>query len=86
MSIRLKSAGSATEDSRPRTTALGPIRRMLVSYESSARGRAALFHALALANRAGMPLTVVSVARREPWSAVHAAVARRCCGTGRCGR
>lgn len=39
---------------------------MLVSYESSARGRAALFHALGLAQRAGAPLTVVTVATKEP--------------------
>ena len=45
---------------------LARIRRVMVSYESSARGRAALFYALDLAQRAGAPLTVVSVATQEP--------------------
>lgn len=39
---------------------------MLVSYESSTHGRAALSHALRLARQARVPLTVVSVARQEP--------------------
>jgi nucleotide-binding universal stress UspA family protein len=39
---------------------------VLVSYESSPAGRAALLHAAALARREGAALTVVSVATTEP--------------------
>lgn len=43
-----------------------PIRGVLVKYESSPHGRAALHHALGIAREADMPLTVVSVAVKEP--------------------
>jgi nucleotide-binding universal stress UspA family protein len=66
MSSPFDSGGSGAADSRPGPAAAGPRRRVLVSYESSARGRAALFHALGVAREAGVPLTVASVARKEP--------------------
>lgn len=41
------------------------MKRVLVEYESSARGRAALLHALRVAREAEAELTVVAVATRE---------------------
>lgn len=58
---RLSCTGSPGTIGRARS-----LTRVLVSYESSARGRAALLHALGLAERAGVPLTVASGARRGP--------------------
>jgi nucleotide-binding universal stress UspA family protein len=66
MSSPIGSVDSATEDSWPRSGALRSPTRVLVGYESSVRGRAALFHALDLAEGAGVPLTVASEARKEP--------------------
>src|SRR5947199_8283708 len=42
------------------------ISRVLVQYESSEAGRAALFHALSIAREAEAHLTVSSVATRQP--------------------
>jgi hypothetical protein len=42
------------------------VKHVLVEYESSPRGRAALWHALRGAREAGAELTVVAVATREP--------------------
>ncbi|MBS1885698.1 MAG: universal stress protein [Actinobacteria bacterium] len=44
----------------------GPVRRVLVSYRSTRRGRAALSHAVALARDLGVPLSVVCVVTYEP--------------------
>jgi nucleotide-binding universal stress UspA family protein len=41
------------------------VKRVLVEYESSPRGRAALLHALHVVHHAGAELTVVAVATRE---------------------
>jgi hypothetical protein len=41
------------------------VKRVLVEYESSARGRGARLHALRVAREAGAELTVVVVATRE---------------------
>jgi nucleotide-binding universal stress UspA family protein len=41
------------------------VSRVLVAYESSPRGRAALFHAMNLARDIDARVTVVAVARRE---------------------
>ena len=51
------------------TAAARPITGVLVSYEPLAHGRAALFHALDLARRAGVPLTVTGVATMKPVNA-----------------
>jgi nucleotide-binding universal stress UspA family protein len=40
--------------------------RVLVSYRRDRQGRAALVHAVDVANRAGVPLTVVSVIEEAP--------------------
>lgn len=66
MSLPFRTDGSDTEERLARPAALGPLRRVLVSYESSPHGRAALFHALGVARRAGAPMTVVSVTTNEP--------------------
>jgi nucleotide-binding universal stress UspA family protein len=57
----------------PRTGSHGPPapnppirRRIMVSYDSSAPGRAALTHALALAEKTAAALTVVTVATKVP--------------------
>lgn len=43
-----------------------PLKRVLVNYRSSGRGRTALSYAVELAHEAGAPLTVVSVLTKEP--------------------
>jgi nucleotide-binding universal stress UspA family protein len=65
MSSPLRSGIACTEGPEPELAAIGPMRRVLVSYESSARGRSALLHALRMARRARVPLTVASVAPKE---------------------
>ncbi|MBS1885705.1 MAG: universal stress protein [Actinobacteria bacterium] len=56
----------ATEDRQSRPATSERVRRVLVSYRSSSRGRAALSYAVDLAHDLGVPLTVVSVVPEEP--------------------
>lgn len=66
MSLSSRSLGPSAEDRSAASALRGPLRHVLVSYQSSARGRAALACALRLAREAGARLTVVSVATKEP--------------------
>lgn len=66
MSLLPRSIGPRSEDQSAAPAVRGPLSHVLVSYQSSARGRAALGHALRLAREAGARLTVVSVATKEP--------------------
>jgi hypothetical protein len=66
MSVRVDSPRSGEDDQLRDTAAPRPTTRVVVRYEPSARGRAALLHAFHLARGGELPLTVVSVATKEP--------------------
>lgn len=56
---------SRAEEHLAETADAMPSRGVLVKYEASPQGRAALRHALGIAREAKLPLTVVSVAVKE---------------------
>jgi nucleotide-binding universal stress UspA family protein len=61
-----KKAESREADRVSSRTIGRPVTSVLVTYEPSPHGRAALFHALGIARQAGVPLTVIGVAAKEP--------------------
>jgi hypothetical protein len=65
MWLRFKRVGSRAEDPTPVSARRVGVRRVLVSYEPSPLGRAALLHAMSVARDAGADLMVVSVAAHE---------------------
>jgi nucleotide-binding universal stress UspA family protein len=66
MSLPIEIARPREQEHLARTEGAMPIRGVLVKYDASPHGRAALHHALGIAREAKLPLTVVSVAAKEP--------------------